>query len=139
MVETALDVAPGGQADGNVGRELPIAAPILVRAVDELLHRWPEVVSELCPLNDHTDLVAEAAHPVGRTDDVVLGDRGVEDTLVPELLQHPLGHIEDTALVLIRYVLPPDEGIGVVTELLLERLIDRLHQRQLFTCAVGDP
>ena len=138
VVESPLDVASGGESDGDVGRVLPVATPEVVGRVHELLHSRPEVIRELSSLDDDTDLVAEAAHTVCCPDDVVLSNRGVEDTLVAELLQHPLGDVEDTALVLVGDVLSPEEGIGIVAELLLERLVQCLYQSELLARAIGD-
>ena len=129
MIEPTLYVAPRGETDGDIGGELPVATPEVVGRIDELLHRRPEVIGELRPFDDDADLVVESAHPVGRPHDVVFGDRGVEDTLIPKLLEHALGDIEDTALVPIGDILPPEEGVGIVTELLLQRLIQSLYQR----------
>ena len=133
-----MDIASGGETYGDVRRVLSVAAPEVVGRVHELLHSRPEVIRELSSFDDDTDLVAEAAHTVCRPDDVVLCNRGVEDTLVAELLQHPLGDVEDTALVLVGDVLSPEEGIGIVAELLLERLVQCLHQSELLARAVGD-
>ena len=129
MIEPTLYVAPRGETDGDIGGELPVATPEVVGRIDELLHRRPEVIGELRPFDDDADLVVESAHPVGRPHDVVFGDRGVEDTLIPKLLEHALGDIEDTALVPIGDILPPEEGVGIVAELLLQRLIQSLYQR----------
>ena len=138
MVQTTLDIATRREADGDIGRVLPVAAPEVVRGVHELLHSRPEVVGELSPFDDDTDLVAEAAHTVRRTYDVVFSDRSVEDTLVAELLKHTLRHVEDATLILVSDVLTPEEGVGIVTELLLEGLVESLYQCELLARTIGD-
>ena len=55
-----------------------------------------------------------------------------------ELLLHPLGDVEDAALVPVRDVLAPDVGVGVVAELFLERLVERMYEGRLVARAVRD-
>ena len=123
MVKTSLYIPTRGKADGDIGRELSITAPEVMCRVHKLLHGRPEVVSKLSSLNYNTNFVTEAAHPIGCPDDVVLSNRRIENTLIPKLLEHPLRDIEDASLILVGDILPPEEGVRIMTKLLLERLV----------------
>src|SRR5512140_434762 len=72
VVETASDVAARGDAHRDVRDELPVRAPELVRHLDHLLGRGPEVVGELGALDDDANLLGEARETVGRAEDEVL-------------------------------------------------------------------
>ena len=137
VVEAAADVAARGKAHGHVRHELALRPPVLVRHLDHLLGRRPEVVGELRPLDDDADALVEAREAVGRAHDVVFGDRRVEDARRTELRLHALGDVEDAALLAVRDVLAPDVRVGVVSELLLERLVQRMDESHLLAGAVG--
>ena len=61
VVEPAADVSAGGEPHRHVGHELAVRAPVLVRHLDHLLGRGPEVVGELGALDDDADVVGEPA------------------------------------------------------------------------------
>ncbi len=61
VVEAATDVAARSESDGDVGRELSVGAPVLVRHLDHLLGRRPEVVGELRALDSALPPVTLAA------------------------------------------------------------------------------
>ena len=127
---------PDASRSGDVRDELAVRPPVLVRHLDHLLGRRPEVVGELGAFDDDADLLGKAGEPVGRAGDEVLGDRPVEDALDAELLLHPLGDVEDAALVAVGDVLTPDVRVRVAAELLLERVVQRLHERLRFAGSV---
>ncbi len=102
-----------------------------MRHLDHLLGGGPEVVGELRPLDDDPDPVVEAGEAVGGAQDVILGERAVEDPAGAELLLHSLGDVEDAALLPARDVLPPEVGVGVLAEELLEREVHRFEQGTL--------
>ena len=137
VVQAAADVAARGKAHGHVRHELALRPPVLVRHLDHLLGRRPEVVGELRSLDDDADALVEAREAVGRAHDVVFGDRRVEDARRTELLLHALRDVEDAALLPVRDVLAPDVRVGVVAELLLERLVEGVDERHLLAGTVG--
>ena len=48
--------------------------------------------------------------------------------MLPNSWKHTLRHVEDATLILVSDVLTPEEGVGIVTELLLEGLVESLYQ-----------
>ncbi len=66
----------------------------------------------------------ETAHAVGRADDIVFGNRSVEDTGVAKLLLHPFRDVEDAAFFFIGNILSPNEGVRIIPELRFQRLVD---------------
>src|SRR5436309_4938150 len=99
MVEAAADVASRGESDDNVRSELAVRAVVFVRAFDQLFHRRPKIVCELCSFDDNPDVITVAREPVRSTDDEILCNRGAEDASIPEFLQHPLRQIENPAFI----------------------------------------
>ena len=139
VVEAAADVASRSQAHRDVGHELAVVAPVLVRHLDHLLGRRPEIVGELGPLDDHADLLVQTREAIRRAEDVVLRQRPVEDPPGTELLLHSLGDVEDASLVAVGHVLAPDVGVGIGAELFLQRVVDRLHECLRFARAIRQP
>ena len=82
VVEAAADVAARREPHGDVRDELPVRPLVVVRHLDHLLGRGPEVVGELGAFDDDPDVVAKPREAVGRAEDEVLGDRRVEDPLL---------------------------------------------------------
>src|SRR5260221_452318 len=130
MVEPAADVPSRSKPHDDVRRELPVRPVILVRAFDELLHRRPEIIRKLGTLDHDPNVVPVTGKAVRRSYDEVLGDRRVENPAGSELLEHPLRDVEDAAFFFGGDVLPPEKRVLVPAELLLERLVDPLAQRQ---------
>ena len=96
-----------------------------MRTFHVLLDGRPEVIGEFRTLDHYMDLRVKTAHTVRCPYDIILGDRGVEDSLDTEFLLHAFGDVEYATLFFIGYILSPDKCIRVVPELRFQRLVDR--------------
>src|SRR5207249_2004028 len=110
MIETALNISAGGDADHDVRKILPFRAPVFMRQLDEGFHRRPEIIGELRAFDDDPSILRiDAAKTIGSADNKILGDWRIEDALLSEFLLHPFRDIEDAAFFFIRHILTPNE------------------------------
>lgn len=107
MIQAAADVSARSQTKRDVGRELSVASPVFMGTFHILLDCRPEIIGKLGAFYHDMYFRIETAHAVGRTDDIVFGNRSVEDTGVAKLLLHPFRDVEDAAFFFIGNILLP--------------------------------
>ncbi|OPZ92467.1 MAG: hypothetical protein BWY72_02535 [Bacteroidetes bacterium ADurb.Bin416] len=72
-----------------------------------LFNPWPHVIGKLSPFDHNANFRVEAAHAIGRTDDIIFSNGGVEHPGRAKLLLQALGDIKHPTLILVGYVLSP--------------------------------
>ena len=126
MLSRCRHTAAAGRGDGQ-RHDCASAEHVLhLRGlVEDLIHRDADEI--------HEHQVADRAQATScgsdaKTDDRLLGNRGVLDTLIAELGQESVEHMEDTAVA--GDILTDQEDIGISSHRLVHALIEGLDVRQ---------
>src|ERR1044072_2540880 len=123
MVKPAAYVPARCEPRDDVRHKLAVRAVVVVRRINDLLHRRPDLIRELRGFNRDPNVVAETRHPVSRADYKIFRYGGVKYAARPELLLHTFCSVKYAAFILRRNVLPPEKRIRVMTKLLLQGLV----------------
>ena len=91
-------------------------------ALNELLHRRPEIVGKFSPLNNNSNVIPISRHAIRSTHDVVFSNWSVEHSVIAKLIQHSFADVENPLLFLRCYVLTKKKGVGIATEFFLHRM-----------------
>jgi len=78
VIQSPADVSAGSQSQGHIGGKLPIGTPVFMGTFHVLIDTRPHVIGKLGSFNHNTDFRVKAAHSIGRSDDVIFGDGGIE-------------------------------------------------------------
>lgn len=128
VVLDRADAAAVRNADDDGELDLSERPRVHLRELrDDLVVRRED---ESVELDLHHRAVAAQGEADRGADDARLGERGVDDPVLAEVLLESVGDPEDTAE--LADVLAHDEDLGVGVEGRAQRLVDRLGQRHLF-------
>lgn len=127
VVLDRADAAAVGDADDDRQLDLAERAGVHLRELrDDLVVRGED---EAVELDLHDGPVAAQRETDRRADDAGLGERGVDDPVLAEVLLQSVGHPEDAAE--LADVLTHDQDLGVGVECLAQRLVERLGEGKL--------
>ena len=98
-----------------------------------LFYSRPEIIGKFSSFNNDMYLRIKTAHSICRTHNIVLCYRSIEHAGIPKLQLHSFGDIEHSAFLFIRYILPIDESVRIMTEFLFQRFVDSGYHKGLLT------
>src|SRR6266702_1894490 len=126
VLDRADAAAEGDAYDHRHGLEAPRPVPVLGQVAEDLVERG---VAEAVELHLGHGAVAADGQPDGDADDAGLGQRGVHDPLLAEVLEQAVGDAEDTAEG--ADVLAEEDDLAVGLHGVAQRRVERLGHGDL--------